>query len=141
MLNFERFAWGGVRGDYLPYVVLELVARSLASDRRTKRSQSVGLFSRRAQAHIEPPLLGNCRRSSSSSAEILTSEAAVPEILAVCGVLTAPQNSGFDETYVNAADRELAPGHWMETACPACWWRWEDGVTRAAVSHVLPLLS
>jgi hypothetical protein len=142
VLNFERFKWGGVRRNDLRYVVLDLELFA----RAPREQPSDGAI------EIGRSLLGACAAADqtvtatqlSKSLNFLGGNAqdriVVLEILAVCGVLTAPQHPGFEVAYVNAVDRQLAPGHWMDTAYPACWWRGEYGVDREAVSHFLPLL-
>ncbi|MBK8470377.1 MAG: hypothetical protein WAR57_07395 [Candidatus Phosphoribacter sp.] len=140
VLNFERFKWGGVAHDELTYLTLDLE-----------------LFARAPRLSPSPAdisagreLLDALRTASPAAtvaqlARTLTAlrgnkddRRSLLEILALSGILTAPGHPGFREGFIDAADREPAPG---DTAYPACWWRGADGVDEQAVAEFLPALT
>jgi hypothetical protein len=143
VLSFERFMWGGIRRDDLPYLALdlEMFARAPLS----------------APTEADLLLAGaliDALRTAPEKATVVTMTDALKvlkgnkaerrvllEILGVCGILTDGIHHGYGRGFVDLANREQAPGHWMDTAYPACWWRGRHGLDDEMLQTFLPALS
>jgi hypothetical protein len=139
ILNFERFKWGGVRRTDLLYISLDL-QQFATSDRPRPTPDDTAVFSRLLGGLEELPAGTTAPRAAAHRWEGIASNRAeretVLDMLGICSILVTPGRSGFAERFVPAAERELPPYRNVERAYPACWWRAEDGVDRAAAATV-----
>ncbi|MEI6620514.1 MAG: hypothetical protein WCP28_01230 [Actinomycetes bacterium] len=143
ILNFERFKWGGVRRDDIVYVAFDLEQFSHAPRAAvTPDAITLGRDLLRELADVAPTATAHqvadrLRRLAGNQDQ----RRVLLEVLGMCGVLASPARPGYNVGYTPTARRVLAPGHFMDTAYPVCWWRGSDGVNQAAVAEFLPQLS
>lgn len=143
VLNFERFMWGGVRRDDIAYIAFDLEQFSLAPPAPvTEQSLTLG---RALLAEIEAASPTTTITQLATGLRLLggnkDTRRVLLEILGVCGILAPADHPGYNRGYIPACERELAPGHHMDTAYPACWWRARDGINREALATFLPMLT
>jgi hypothetical protein len=143
ILNLERFKWGGVRRDDIVFVAFDLEQFALAPQEAVT-GQAIELGK-----DLIRELDGTAAKSTATQAADRMRMLAgnrdqrrvVLDILGMCGVLTSPAHPGYNVGFTPVSRRVLAPGHFMETTYPACWWRGGDGVDRDALAQFLPQLS
>ena len=58
-----------------------------------------------------------------------------------CGILSTPGHPNYADTFVAFEHRNLAPGHFMDTNYPACWWRGHNGIDEDRLRQFLPDLA
>lgn len=143
VMSFERFQWGGVRHDDVRYATfdLEMFLRAPRADldaRAVERGRS--LFQRLRSAPANATVVSLSRSAGLPETNVARRQSLLA-VLAVCGVLAAPDRPGFATTFVPFRDRQDRPTGRCDVRYPACWWRGEFGVDETAAARLLPLIA
>ncbi|GAA1841812.1 hypothetical protein GCM10009687_03970 [Asanoa iriomotensis] len=142
VLNFERFKWGGVRRDEIPYLTLDLEQFALAprpaasaEDLRIGRELISTLDSLPARV-TAAQAVGKLTMVKGNKDE----RGVLLDILGVCDILHDDEHRGYREGFVTAADRDLPTKRFVEHAYPTCWWTGSNGIDHTALPEFLPAL-
>lgn len=142
-LNFERFKWGGLRRDSIPFVAFDLEQFSRAPrEEVTRKALAVG--QQLVSALRNAPAEATARQMAVRLKMLKGSQAereVVLDILGVCGVLRTSQHGGYAKEFVPAVERVLPSQHYADRSYPVCWWRGRDGVDEDALREFLPQLA
>lgn len=142
-LSFERFKWGGLRRDSVPFVAFDLEQFSRAPRAEvTAKSLAIGQQLVAALRNAAPgatpsQVAARLKMVKGNQAE----REVVLDILGVCGVLGTSQHGGYAKEFVPAVERILPSQHYADRAYPVCWWRGRDGVDSDALREFLPRLA
>lgn len=142
-LNFERFKWGGLRRDSIPYVAFDLELFAHAPQEQVSR-KSLAIGQQLIDALRSAPADATASQVASRLKMIKGSQAereVVLDILGVCGVLRTADHGGYAKEFVPALDRVLPSQHYVDRSYPVCWWRGRDGVDEDALREFLPQLA
>lgn len=138
VLNFERFKWGGVRHDQVPYASLDLrlflqepgvkpVAEDVKIFRNlieTIRAVPLETTSAGLQAHLAKSL-----KSNKAERDILVG------LLGFCGILGTHDHPGYSDTFVPSSERHLPDRRFVDMSYPACWWSASSGVNETKLKE------
>lgn len=140
VMSFERFKWAGVRRDDLTYVALDLHLFQRAP--RLPLSKGDLILGRRlldAIASAPPDCTApKLARSLTFIKGNKDERRVLLEILAVAGVLEAPEHPGYRERFVDMSRREHTDAHFEDSTYPLWWLRGRHGVNGAAIREWFP---
>jgi hypothetical protein len=142
VLNFERFKWGGVRRDDIPYAAFDLeqfqrAPREPADESSITAGREMLTALRELPAEASATIAA--RRLRTVKGNVAEREVLL-DILGVAGILAPSEHPGYLHRFIPFVDRDLPAWHYVERSYPVCWWRGSDGVDQEAVSVFLPLL-
>lgn len=140
VMSFERFKWAGVRRDDLTYVALDLkLFRQAPHLPLGKGDLVLGRRLLDAIASVSPDdTAPKLARSLTFIKGNKDERRVLLEILAVAGVLEAPEHPGYRERFVDMSRREHTDAHFEDSTYPLWWWRGHHGVNVDAVSEWFP---
>lgn len=140
VMSFERFKWAGVRRDDLTYVALDLkLFRQAPHLPLGKGDLVLGRRLLDAIASAPPDCTApKLARSLTFIKGNMDERRVLLEILAVAGVLEAPEHPGYRERFVDMSRREHTDAHFEDSTYPLWWWRGRHGVNVDAVSEWFP---
>jgi hypothetical protein len=142
IFSFERFKWGGVRRDSIPYIAFDLEQFARAPRPRPGDAdivlarQLIGYLSGLPAATTASQVVAGMTFIKGNKAE----REAVLDIMGVTGILQASRHPGFADAYVPASQRHLPPRRFADRAYPVCWWTAANGINTAALRRFLPQL-
>jgi hypothetical protein len=121
ILSFERFKWGGVRRDYLPYAAFDL--EQFAKAPRLKPT--------RPDIDTGRQLLDCLRQLPART----TAAQAVPQLKMIKG------NKAQRDAFIPKIQRSEPPLRFVFRHYPISWWTAADGVNLPALQQFLPQLT
>lgn len=142
-LNFERFKWGGMRRDSVPFIAFDLELFAHAPRESVDR-KSLAIGHQLIAALRTAPPEATPNQVASRLKMIKGNQAereVILDILGVCGVLRTSQHRGYAKEFVTAVERVLPSQRYVDRAYPVCWWRGRDGVNEDALREFLPQLA
>lgn len=142
-LNFERFKWGGLRRDSIPFVAFDLEQFSRAPREEVgRKAQAAGQQLVSALRNAPPDVTASQMAARLKMVKGNQAEREVVlDILGVCGVLRTSQHRGYAKEFVPVVERVLPSQHYVDRSYPVCWWRGRDGVDEDALREFLPQLA
>jgi hypothetical protein len=143
ILSFERFKWGGVRRDYLPYAAFDLEQFAKAPRLKPTRPDiDTGrqlldclrqLPARTTAAQAVPQL--KMIKGNKAQREIIL------DILGVTGILRTAEHPGYADAFIPKIQRSEPPLRFVFRHYPISWWTAADGVNLPALQQFLPQLT
>jgi hypothetical protein len=140
MLSFERFKWGGVRRDQIPYVAFDL--EQFVRAPRLSPTDEDRALGRRLLAAARSAAPDTTATRLALDLRFLKGNKAEREMtldaLGVCGILETNAHRGYLSQFVPDIERKTPPKRFIERVYPLSWWTAADGVNDDAVEWFLP---
>lgn len=141
VLNFERYKWGGVRHDYLDYVVFDLeqfilLTKVIPCEHDFKIFDTILELSKQVEDNQK---IGTLSKLIVSSKLFKTNKSEVDSmlgILAICDIFNSVENRGYLNCFTNANGSRDPVEYKNDYAFPANRWHGYDGINYEAVSQV-----
>lgn len=143
VFSFERFKFGGVRHDGVPYEAFDLEQFRLAPR----------LAPTRADLDLGQQLIDQLRQLPPATTAARTApylkmikgnkneRDVILEILSLCGILQADQHPGYADTYVPFTERTWPAKAYCFKGYPIWWWTADNGVNDHALHTFFPQLT
>lgn len=138
VLNFERYKWGGVRHDQVPYAFLDL-SLFIKEDIPEPTAEDVSIFRSVISKIKESPVKASSASLQTHFSRVLKSNKAERDVfvslLGFCDILATSRNPGYSERYIPSCERILPDSRFVDMPYPVCWWTSIDGVNENIIGE------
>jgi hypothetical protein len=143
ILSFERFKWGGVRRDYLPYAAFDL--EQFAKAPRLKPTRADIDTGRQLLDCLRQLPGGTTAAQAVPQLKMIKGNKAerevILDILGVAGILRTAEHPGYANAFIPKIQRSEPPLRFIFGHYPISWWTAADGVNLPALQQFLPQLT
>lgn len=139
-LSFERFHWGGVAHDSIPYIAFDLEQFARAP-RPGLREDDIALGRRLISFLRGLPAETTAAQAAPQLTMVKGNNAergVLMQILGLCGILRTADYPGYADSFIPYSQRDEPPLRFSFRGYPVWWWTAGDGLNDDALRLFLP---